>query len=136
MKKESKTAMDFIGVEENALMDFQFALLDAMKEKGISQVELAERLGVTRARVSQLLSSEANPTIKLVGRALSILDLKADYCPVRKPEMKRPVMDGKSDSDRGFAMMACQVREATRAWGRSTGPANENYAECLEYEAA
>ncbi|WP_027168345.1 helix-turn-helix transcriptional regulator [Mesorhizobium sp. WSM3224] len=136
MKKESKTAMGFIGVEENALMDFQFALLDAMKEKGISQVELAGRLGVTRARVSQLLSSEANPTIKLVGRALSVLDLKTDYCPVKKSEIKRPVMAGKSGSDRGFAMMACQVREATRAWGRSTGPANENYAECLEYVAA
>ncbi|MER9869271.1 helix-turn-helix domain-containing protein [Mesorhizobium sp. M0136] len=138
MKKENKTATDFVGIEENALMDFQFALLDAMKEKGVTQVELAERLGVSRARVSQLLSSEANPTIKLVARALSLLDLKAEYCPLPKPELKesQDLQPGRSSVDRGYAIMAYQVREATLAWGRSTGPANGNYVDCLEYEAA
>ncbi|MBB4067158.1 helix-turn-helix domain-containing protein [Gellertiella hungarica] len=64
---------------EDALMDFQFAVIDALNARGISQTEFAELLGVSRARVSQMLSSEANPTIKLVGRALDVLGLKAEY---------------------------------------------------------
>lgn len=68
-----------IEAEERALTDFQFAIIDAMNERGISQAELAKMLGVSRARVSQLLSPEANPTLKLVGRALKALSMRADY---------------------------------------------------------
>ncbi|ASY58481.1 hypothetical protein SS05631_c35670 [Sinorhizobium sp. CCBAU 05631] len=67
-------------------MDFQFALIDAMRERGMTKAELAEALGVTRARVSQLFSSEANPTIKLAARALHAVGLKNEYCPVRTAE--------------------------------------------------
>lgn len=59
---------DFVEIEENGLMDFQFAILDVMKAKGISQAKFADMLGVSRARVSQLLSAEANPTLKLVAQ--------------------------------------------------------------------
>ncbi|WP_292075756.1 helix-turn-helix transcriptional regulator [Mesorhizobium sp.] len=68
-----------IQAEERALTDFQFAIIDAMNERGVSQSDLANMLGVSRARVSQLLSPEANPTLKLVGRALKALDMRAEY---------------------------------------------------------
>lgn len=68
-----------IRVEENALMDFQFAIIDALNERNMTQAQFAEVLGVSRARVSQMLSSTANPTLKLVGRALALLGLKAAY---------------------------------------------------------
>lgn len=73
-------------IAEDAMMEFQFAVIDAMREKNISQVELAEKLGISRARVSQMLSSEANPTLKVVARTLAALDLETRYC--RK--IKRP----------------------------------------------
>lgn len=64
-----------IAVEENALMDFQFAVIDALNRKGLTQNDLAEMSGVSKARISQLLSSEANPTLKVVARTLDSLDL-------------------------------------------------------------
>jgi len=68
-----------IQVEEDALTDFQFAIIDAMNAEGLSQTDLAKRMGVSKARISQLLSPEANPTLKLVGRALHALGLRAQY---------------------------------------------------------
>jgi transcriptional regulator with XRE-family HTH domain len=73
---------------EDALIDFQFAIIEAMHKRQITQVQFAEMLGISRARVSQLLSSEANPTIKLVGRALHALDLCTDYKSKKTEEVK------------------------------------------------
>ncbi|NKJ95519.1 helix-turn-helix domain-containing protein [Rhizobium leguminosarum bv. viciae] len=66
-------------IAEDALMDFQFAVINAMREKNISKTELAEQLGISKARISQMLSSDANPTLKVVGRIIAALDLKAQY---------------------------------------------------------
>lgn len=82
VKEVKKLTPAEVIASEDALMDFQFAVIDALNAKGITQVDFAEMLGVSRARVSQMLSSEANPTIKLVGRALHVLGLKANYCPL------------------------------------------------------
>ncbi len=68
-----------VNAEEDALIDFQFALIDAMRERGITKADLATTLGVSRARISQLFSSSANPTLKLAGRALNALGLKSAY---------------------------------------------------------
>lgn len=76
VKAQKELTRDQIFAEEDALIDFQFALIDAMKERGMTKAELAEAMGVSRARVSQLLSPEANPTLKLVARALHAIGLK------------------------------------------------------------
>jgi transcriptional regulator with XRE-family HTH domain len=136
MKQESRDHMNFVAVEENALMDFQFALLDAMKEKGVSQVELAEKLGVTRARISQLLSSDANPTLKLVGRALSVLGIKAEYIDLNRADA-RHIISWDFDSfgaENSLAIIAHRAFQSSKAWGLDSEPANENYAECVNYE--
>lgn len=83
-KEKRELTLAEIEAEEAALTDFQFAIIDAMNEGGISQAELAKRLGVSRARITQLLSSEANPTLKLVGRALAALSLRSEYLPAQK----------------------------------------------------
>lgn len=70
---------DDVIVAEDALIDFQFAVIKAMKDQGISQSELADKLGITRPRMSQILSSDANPTLKLVGRIIAALDLRTQY---------------------------------------------------------
>ncbi len=132
-------SFDFISAEENALMDFQFALIDAMNEQGMTKAELAETLGVTRARVSQLLSSEANPTIKLVGRALAAVGLKAEYGRKSKPSAKVREVVSKSTEHSwkgGFAVMACQAIAVNRLWGDESHAANENRWDRSELEAA
>lgn len=128
---------NFIEIEENGLMDFQFAILDVMKAKGISQAKFAEMLGVSRARVSQLLSAEANPTLKLVARALSVLEMKAGYELERKrseaPAARRA---GAELPASGFALMARRASQGRRAWGISEVCANENYEDYYAREAA
>lgn len=66
-------------IAEDALMEFQFAVLKAMRDQKISKAQLAEKLGISRARMSQMLSPDANPTLKVVGRVVEALDLKARY---------------------------------------------------------
>ncbi len=70
---------DLVRGEEDTLIDFQFAVIDALNEQQLSHAEFATLLGVSKARVSQILSSEANPTIKLVGRICNILGLEARF---------------------------------------------------------
>jgi transcriptional regulator with XRE-family HTH domain len=53
-----------IEAEENLLIDYQFLLQERMSQKGISNTELAERARISKARLSQILSDDANPTVK------------------------------------------------------------------------
>ena len=65
-----------IEAEEDLLIDFQFCLEEVLAEKGLSRSELAKRAGLSKARLSQLLSSEANPTLKTFARLFYALDEK------------------------------------------------------------
>lgn len=58
---------------EQAIDTFRAILKDAMKEKGLKQVEMAEGLGVSTARVSQILSGR-NVTLRTMVRTLSLVD--------------------------------------------------------------
>lgn len=115
-KNINELTRDQVNAEEDALIDFQFALIDAMRECDMSKAELAAALGVTRARVSQLLSPEANPTIKLAARALHAVGLKNAYCPATKT--KSETESKASDSppvDEADSMWLGEVVEATVA---------------------
>lgn len=79
-KNHVELSREQIHAEEDALIDFQFALIDAMNERGMTKAELAKVLGVSRARVSQMFSSSANPTLKLAARALFAVGMKHQYC--------------------------------------------------------
>jgi transcriptional regulator with XRE-family HTH domain len=123
-----------IRAEENALMDFQFAIIDALSERELTQAEFAEMLGVSRARVSQMLSSEANPTIKLVGRALAALGLAADYCAVEKSRAKKQSgvefeyeenLQTEVD-DSALRWFAHQHLRASNVWSQPSAPVGAN----------
>ncbi|MFC2967720.1 helix-turn-helix domain-containing protein [Acidimangrovimonas pyrenivorans] len=59
---------------EALAMSVQFALQKAMNENCITQKQLAERLGVSPARVSQILAKDAtNLTLKTIGRIADAL---------------------------------------------------------------
>ncbi len=58
---------------ERVVSAFTNDIARIMREQGISQAELARRLGVSRARVSQLLQHRSSPTLStmvLVAHAL------------------------------------------------------------------
>ena len=59
--------------EEYARASLAVCLATARREAGLSQAELAERIGKSQPYVSKLESGEANPTVGAVGRILSCL---------------------------------------------------------------
>lgn len=72
-----------IEAEENLLIDFQFLLQEVMTEKKVSRSELADKAGLSKARLTQILGSEANPTVKSMARLFHALD--EQICLSRKP---------------------------------------------------
>lgn len=56
-----------VEAEENLLIDVQFLIQDLIDRKGISRTELAAKAGISKARLSQLMAPEANPTLKSVA---------------------------------------------------------------------
>jgi transcriptional regulator with XRE-family HTH domain len=68
-----------IEAEENAVLDVQFAILDLLRENGVTKEQLAKRLGVSKARVSQLFGAGANPTVKQLARIFDALDRKLEW---------------------------------------------------------
>lgn len=84
MRQERSFSETDVILEENGLIDFQFALIDAMNEAGINKSQLAKAMGVSRSRVAQLFGSEANPTIKLMSRAMAAVKWGIEYAPINK----------------------------------------------------
>jgi transcriptional regulator with XRE-family HTH domain len=62
-----------IEAEENLLIDYQFLIQELMVAKGISRARLAALTGLSVARLSQIMSPEANPTVKTMARILHAL---------------------------------------------------------------
>jgi transcriptional regulator with XRE-family HTH domain len=77
-----------IEAEENFLIDFQFLIQELMVAKKINRVELSERTGLSAARISQILGSQANPTVKTMARIFHALGesvhLSANCAPVNE----------------------------------------------------
>ena len=67
--------------EVAAKSSFALALTFARQERGLSQQELADLLGVSKAYVVRLESGEANPSIAKAGRIFAALWLT----PIDKP---------------------------------------------------
>lgn len=57
-------------ISEDYVIAFQEMVRTALKEKEMSHSDLAELLGVSRSRVSQLFMDGTNPSIRYVGLVL------------------------------------------------------------------
>lgn len=84
-----------IVAEVDLVIDFQFLVQDLVENRGLNRSELAEKIGISRARLSQLLSSGANPTLHNVARILYALGEEASISVKRK--IKKSASE-KSDS--------------------------------------
>ena len=52
---------------------------DEMDERGITQKQLAELLGVSPSRISEYMTGKAEPTLKVARRLHKELDIDADF---------------------------------------------------------
>lgn len=62
--------------EQHALASLALVLADAMEASGLTQRKLASRLGLSEARISQILSADGNPTVKSLARLADALDCR------------------------------------------------------------
>ena len=63
-----------INAEEDLVIDVQFLIQELLEEKAMTRTELAEAIGITRARLSQLMSSNANPNLRNIARIFAALN--------------------------------------------------------------
>ena len=76
-------------------MTFQETLLRERKKRGLSQEELAERLGVSRQAVSKWETGEASPDLSKLLSLSEALGVSLDVlCGLRDPEADAPADDG------------------------------------------
>jgi len=60
------------------------AMIDARKTTGITQKELSERTGIAQGDISKLENGGANPSLRILQRLASAMDmkLKLEFVPV------------------------------------------------------
>ncbi len=54
--------------EEAARQEVALRLVELRLERGLSQAQMAEKLGLCQANLSRLESGQANPTVGMLGR--------------------------------------------------------------------
>lgn len=68
---------ELIFAEEEFRVHVQHSLQSLLNEKKLSHSQLAERLNVSEARVSQIFSSQCNLTLRMLGRVFYVLGERA-----------------------------------------------------------
>jgi transcriptional regulator with XRE-family HTH domain len=135
-KKEIPFDPKIIEAEENLLIDYQFLLQERMSQKGVSQSDLAERAGISKARLSQILSDDANPTVKTFAGLFHALDerVHVSSAPVDEPRLQEALavpewewvktvrMDQPIDED-----MVALMKNAVPSIERGSMASNDNY---------
>jgi transcriptional regulator with XRE-family HTH domain len=86
---------------ELAMSAFTNEIARRMHQLGISQSELARRLDVSRARVSQLMQHKTSPTLRTMVDVALALD--CEVTPVLAPRGLRPARFLVADGGRGVA---------------------------------
>lgn len=74
----------FAQAEQYLLAAVAFVFADAMDRSGLSQKQLASRLNVSEARISQILNASGNPTVRSIARIAEALECKAQLKLINK----------------------------------------------------
>lgn len=104
---------ELIEAEEDLVIDAQFLIQELMNEHGISRAELARRAGVSKARLTQLMRSEANPTLRTLAKLAYVMGDR--LCVARKSSAPHAIrVDGSwlNASDDVYSRMAATVAPA------------------------
>lgn len=62
-----------IAAEEHLVIDVQFLIQELLNEKGLTRADLARLTGVSKARLTQMMRSEANPTLRTLAKVFHAL---------------------------------------------------------------
>ncbi len=79
MSKQKNIKKSDAFVEQLALAEVALALAAALDESGLSQKELAQRMGISEARISQILCADHNLTVKTFARLAAALDRQLKF---------------------------------------------------------
>jgi ribosome-binding protein aMBF1 (putative translation factor) len=79
MKSSKEITPEQVVAGVDALLDFQFAVIDAMNRKGMSQETLADLSGVRVSTVKNMFSSDAIVNLDTVGKILKAVGLKQTF---------------------------------------------------------
>ena len=97
MKRAMTRAAKRAYIEELALARVAMRLATALEQSAKNQKDIATALGVTEARVSQILNGEANLTIKTLARIADAIGQEFDpqFCPAMQemPQLLRPAQE-------------------------------------------
>lgn len=109
------------------MSDSAFLLRDARRRAGLTQADLAERLGVSQAAVAKLESPRANPTVDTLDKALWATGyrLTLDAAP-RRPGVdesliRRHLELSPAERIHGIESMYAQMQTLAEAGARSRG---------------
>lgn len=72
-----------IKAEENLIIDAQFLIQSIMNEKNLSRADLAKILGVSKSRLTQVMGTNSNLTLRLLAR---IFDALGETVEIRKTQ--------------------------------------------------
>lgn len=109
------------------MSDASSLLRDARRRAGLTQADLARRLGVSQAAVAKLESSRANPTVDTLDQALwatghrLTLDAPAQHPGVDESLIRQHLELSPAERIRGIETMYVQARELALAGARSRG---------------
>lgn len=98
---------------ENFIFDVQMSLAEKMKEQNITRSDLADRLNLSRARISQLFSNNTgNMTLATLARITQALNLLVSIS--FKPNGAEKQQEMKSDRVDKGAVHYCEVVQIWR----------------------
>jgi len=71
---------DLLYIQEQLILDVTESICQLLSQRGLSQSDLADRLGVTKSRVSQYMDG-ANLTLRTVAKIFWTLGEEVTICP-------------------------------------------------------
>ena len=69
------------------IQEIQNAIIEALKQRGLTQAELAQKIGVTQSMISHYASGRTLPALDTLSRLCTVLDLDAhEILCVKRPK--------------------------------------------------
>src|SRR5438067_1028689 len=124
---------DLLLAEESFILDAQMTIQRLLNEKGLTQTELARRLGVGDSYISQMLGDSArNLTLRTVARIMVALDETPHLTTCRNWEqLFGCVQHYQYDADFGpwgeVTVKETRLDQPSVEWSASEWAANENH---------